>query len=166
MNIFTGRCTIRTPVTEDVHGLIELEADAVSMRYLDGPTHPPLNKVNEKIQSIDQDSSSFLVIALTKTGEVIGRCALCCDGEGSGEVEIVLRSTYHKDGYGPEVLDRLLAYGFEELFLHKIQAKVNPANEPCMKLLRRKKFVQISTVSDDQAVPHWDWLVFDLSAHE
>lgn len=134
------------------------------MQFLDGPTNVSIETVDRKIKAVDQYSIDFLAINVTSTNEFIGRCGLACDADRSAEISIVLHSKYHKQGYGLEVFQRLIAFGFSELHLRKIRARVNPANYGSLSLLKKNEFTYTSISSEDQTVPNWNWFIFERSS--
>ncbi len=58
-------------------------------------------------------------VVLDATGQLIGGCNLLLSGK-KAEVGWILHRDYWKQGYGPELGKALLAFGFDELSLHRI----------------------------------------------
>lgn len=56
------------------------------------------------------------------------------------EIGITLATAYHGRGYAVEAIERLLAYLFDELRLHRVRAGVDPENPASWKTLERLGF--------------------------
>lgn len=48
-----------------------------------------------------------------------------------------------------EALSAILAYGFTIMKLHSVEARVNPLNEPSIKLLERNNFIREGLFKED-----------------
>jgi ribosomal-protein-alanine N-acetyltransferase len=59
-----------------------------------------------------------------------------------GEVGYVLLPEYQGKGIMHEALGAVIAYGFDVMKLHSIEANTNPNNTPSHKLLERHGFVR------------------------
>lgn len=111
---------------------------------LDGPEE--LEKEKQKAlfgwRTFNRDLFYFHFV-LKETGEVIG------DGgfhtwylqHRRAEIGYRLLHDRHKGrGYMREILPLILAYGFEQMDLNRIEAMVAPLNEPSLRLLRNNGF--------------------------
>lgn len=83
-----------------------------------------------------------MAVAGRETGEMIGDVAyyLFKNDTRQAEIGITLAGAYQGKGYASEIIERLLAYLFEELRLHRVRAGVDPANIPSWKVLERLGF--------------------------
>jgi aminoglycoside 6'-N-acetyltransferase len=83
-----------------------------------------------------------MAIEVKETGEMIGDLAyyLLKEDQRQAEIGITLASTYHGRGYGVEAAERLLAYLFDELKLHRVRANCDVENPPAWKTLERLGF--------------------------
>lgn len=64
---------------------------------------------------------------LKETGELIGACSLTLSGD-EAEIGWILHRDYWRQGYGYEMGEALLSYGFEELGMHRIIAHCDAEN--------------------------------------
>lgn len=54
-----------------------------------------------------------------------------------GEIGYVLNPEYHKKGYGTEAANRVLRFGFDELGLHRIEAKFMQGNAASLRVMEK-----------------------------
>ncbi len=95
-----------------------------------------LNKLEAKKQA------NRYTIMMGKSEEIIGSCGfnyLDYDNE-KAEVGYDLGKEYWGRGLASEVVTMMLKYGFQELHLNRIEAKVAPANVRSIRLLERLGF--------------------------
>lgn len=56
---------------------------------------------------------------------------------------------HHRQGYGSDAAERLVAYGFDQLGLHKIEARVFEFNDPSRRLLESVGFTREGVHRDE-----------------
>ncbi len=104
------------------------------MRYL---SEPPWTDPERPARQIAEDAAAFaareafrFAIVLNETGRVIGDCGICRLhwGNRRGEVGYALHPAHWGRGYMTEALRALLAFGFEDLDLIRLEADVDPRN--------------------------------------
>ena len=73
------------------------------------------------------------------SGHMIGTCGFTTiDAPNNvGEVGYVLNPDYHGLGYGTEAAERVLRFGFEELGLHRIEAKFMKGNDSSLHVMEK-----------------------------
>ncbi len=81
-------------------------------------------------------------VTLGKENRVIGTCTLFHIDEQNRRAEIgyALAREYWGQGLMSEALTTLLKYAFSTLDLHRIEADVDPRNEPSVRILERLGF--------------------------
>ena len=82
----------------------------------------------------------YLAIAARQTDELIGFIRIGLGGHRSGELGYALRKDRWRQGYTYEAAQLMLAFGFGELGLHRIQAACGPNNHASQDLLSRLGF--------------------------
>lgn len=65
---------------------------------------------------------------------------------------LLRKDEYKNKGLMTEALAKVIAYGFNELNLHRLQGMVDPANEASIKLLIKNKFVKEGIAREDYNV--------------
>jgi len=95
------------------------------------------------MENAEKDTGYSFGIFLTENGELIGRINLSNVARGffqSGNIGYFLDEDYNGRGYMTEAVSLLLAYAFETLGLHRIQAAVMPRNVGSRKCLEKNGF--------------------------
>ncbi|HLD05515.1 MAG TPA: GNAT family N-acetyltransferase [Candidatus Nanoarchaeia archaeon] len=81
----------------------------------------------------------------------VGSVNLHPDGSGrSAEIGYYLGSEFMKRGYVTRSVRRLIQYGFEELGVQEVWAKVAKSNEPSIPVLIKTEFSEDNSRSDDR----------------
>jgi predicted thioesterase/RimJ/RimL family protein N-acetyltransferase len=116
----TDSLILRPFTMEDLDVVHSWASNPDNVRYMSwGP--------NTKQQSMDfltdtQAGADFAVV-LKDTGALIGSCGIYPDGTcDTGEMGWILHQNYWKQGYGTELGEALIRYGFEDLKLRRISA--------------------------------------------
>ena len=80
-----------------------------------------------------------LAIRVPGTGEFAGFTMLEIDPEqtSTAEVGCILLPAYWKSGYASEILRALLAFGFDELALHRVYGKCDELNLPSAHVMEK-----------------------------
>lgn len=124
------------------------DAEALYAAHGDERTHhywssPALKSVAETADYIrgTLDMTGAHVWAITETGgEALGRIGLFIEREGVGEIGIIMRPEATGRGLASKALNLVVAYGFENLDLHRIGADIDPDNTSSISLFLRAGF--------------------------
>lgn len=128
--------------------LVVLSSEAVC-RYYD---LSPLTSLDEAADLIMRHAAAFAhqerfrwVLARKEDDGVIGSCGISRWDEAAAQAEIgyELSPDWQGGGLMREALDAVLAFGFDEMQLVRIEANVVPENEASLRLLRRLGFQEI-----------------------
>lgn len=128
----TPRLLLRKFAPDDfdaVHAYASVLANVIYMPW--GPngeaeTRDFINKAIAKTEKETPDDYHFAV-TLKDGGGLIGGCVLFTNGD-TGELGWILHRDYWRQGYGPELGEALLSFGFGELALHRITAHCDAEN--------------------------------------
>ncbi len=73
------------------------------------------------------------------SGKMIGTCGFTRFDfpHNSAEIGYVLNPAYHGKGYGTEAAGRVLRFGFENLSLHRIEAKFMQGNQSSLRVMEK-----------------------------
>lgn len=142
----TQRLTLRPPRPGDEADLLAIHGDPEVMRYF---SEPPWTDPERPARQIADDAAAFaarthyrFAIVLNETGRQIGNCGLVRlhAQNRRAEVGYALHRGHWGRGYMNEALQALLAFGFGELDLHRIEADVDPRNGASTGALERLGF--------------------------
>ncbi len=100
------------------------------------------DKYEKGMATYNKSFVNFLLIDKL-TGKVIGDCGFHTWYVHHFRAEVGYSLLYEEDkrkGYMSEALAAIIAYGFEEMNLHRIEAFVAPNNVPSLSLLKKMNF--------------------------
>ncbi|MBD3636948.1 MAG: GNAT family N-acetyltransferase [Crocinitomicaceae bacterium] len=154
----TERLIVRQLSLSDHGTFHDLQSNPSVMQYTG---QAPMNEeesladLQHVIAHYSDASSGFRVwgVYLKNSGENIGTGALISE-KGQHEIGFRLREDFWKMGYGKELAQGLLEYGFDQLQFDKIFAEVDEQNEGSIKILDKvldciRKFHNPETDTDD-----------------
>lgn len=155
ITLSTARLTLRPFVDADAAALHEMFGNPRVMRYWSSPPwqgDEELQRFMAYNRAMDEDGSG-LRLAITRrhadsrdahAGRPIGQCTLFGIFRPSRRAEIgySLAESAWGQGYATEACAELVRHGFEDLDLNRIEADIDPRNEPSAGVLRRLGFVQ------------------------
>ena len=144
--INASRVSLRWISEEDVDALYRIFSHAEVMRYWSTPPLADRNAAVKLLHEIHDDfrGETFLKwgIARRTDDALIGTATLFNLNLDSHRAEIgyCLDRAEWRKGYMNEALQALLAYAFDELALHRIEADVDPRNTASIKTVERLGF--------------------------
>ncbi|MEH0154849.1 GNAT family protein [Limibacter armeniacum] len=122
--------------------------DIQLMTFLGIPNTTELTKEKKKYEGgLSTHNRSFLNFLLIdkSTDKVIGSCGFHTwyIDHNRAEIGYALSDESAKNkGYMSEALQQIIAYGFEKMELHRIEAFVGPENAPSVKLVEKHGFTK------------------------
>jgi RimJ/RimL family protein N-acetyltransferase len=140
------RIELRSLVDGDAPALLAIFGDSEVTKYWASPSIPDLAAAKKLIgEAYDKFARRQLFkwgVASLETGTLLGTCSLgnVVLAHRHAEVGFVLRRDMWGQGLATEALRVLLAFCFEKLDLHRIEADVDPQNERSLKVLERQGF--------------------------
>ena len=146
VRLTTERLVLRAYADTDRAAFHRMYSDPDVMRY---GTGAPWRSIDEATAYLDKDrreraagETLRLAIERRSDGATIGSCALFAFEPDSRRAEIgySLARDAWGHGYASETAGRLLAYAFDELRLHRIEADIDPRNTASARLLERLGF--------------------------
>ena len=142
------RLVLRPPKLEDADALFSIFSDPEAMRFW---ATPPWQSRQQAVDRIEQDvadqadgSALRLLLEPAAGGPILGAVALFGFVEGSARAEtgyIVARPAWGQ-GFAQEAMRALLTYAFASLRLRRVEADIDPRNEPSARLLERLGFLR------------------------
>jgi RimJ/RimL family protein N-acetyltransferase len=121
----------------DADGLFEVFSNPDAMKYWSTLPYTELAQMEGHIgETIEADPQTNLEFAVEYQGRVIGKAGFW----KIPEIGYILHPDHWRKGFGAEILQALIAYGFEERGFDHIFADVDPENVASIKLLKRMGF--------------------------
>lgn len=148
ITLHTTRLLLRPLRPDDATQLFAIHADAEFMRYW---STPPWTSIEQAHSLIERDQraaaandSLRLGLVLRESSQLVGTCSLfgviaqCRRAEfGYG-----IARPYWRRGYQFEAASAVIALAFGELGLNRLEADVDPRNEPSARSLEKLGFVR------------------------
>jgi ribosomal-protein-alanine N-acetyltransferase len=142
----TERLILRRLDMDDAETLFQLRTNKEVNKYLDRPLPASVEEVKAYIKMIDgllADSKGvYWVICLKTDNKLIG--AICMwnfkPEKDMTELGYELRSEFQGRGLMQEAIEKIIAYGFNDMRLKTITALPSPENERSVALLKRNGF--------------------------
>lgn len=142
----TPRLTLRSLEPSDDADVFAVFSDPSVMRYWDGAV---MTTRQDAMNYIDHIHHGFRRrelfqwgIADRETNGVLGTCTLThfSTVHERSEIGFAIRQERWGKGLGSEAVAAVVAFAFEKLNLHRIEADVDPRNERSLRLLERLRF--------------------------
>lgn len=144
----TERLLLRPLATDDAADLFAVFSDPEVMRFWSCGPWSAGEQADQYIASAAQDLAAGAMLRLgievAATGQLIGQLALHHFDQQNRRCEIgyALGRAHWGKGYLGEAMTALLAHGFAQLSLHRIEADVDPRNTASTRALEKLGFVQ------------------------
>ncbi|WIM40256.1 GNAT family protein [Paenibacillus sp. PK4536] len=144
----TSRFVLRQAQPEDSHDLYELYADEAVVEYM---PFTPFTSVDEALDEMKwytrifaEQSGLRWMIEDREHAKVIGTCGFLGYEQEHHRAELGydLSSAYWGKGIMKEVALCIIQFGFEQIELNKIEAKIEPKNQASIRLMEKLEFVQ------------------------
>lgn len=146
--IETERLILRRITNDDVNEVFELRSNPETMKYIPRPLVKTTEDALEHVAMIEEKITSNIGInwGITLKGDskvlgIIGYYRMQPENYRA-EIGYMLLPEYHGKGIIPEAVNRLIAYGFDDLKLHSIEAVIDPENLASEKVLQKCGFVK------------------------
>ncbi len=145
----TARLTLREPHPDDVNALFLIRSNPTLMQFIPRPlARTPADAAAVLTLIRDgQARTERINWVITRTGQsdellgIIGYVNIYPDAHRA-EIGYILRADCHGQGLMDEALQATVAYGFDVMRLHSIEAIIRPENAASRKLVARNGFVQ------------------------
>ncbi|WGX74975.1 GNAT family N-acetyltransferase [Paraclostridium bifermentans] len=139
--IETDRLMLRELETTDINDLFDILSSERVTKYYGKYPMKNLSEADDLIlkfyKSFKDQKSIRWGIELKETNRIIGTCGFHCWNKNHfrAEVGYELGEAFWNKGYATEAISSILRYGFEFMYLERIEAIVYPENKPSEKLL-------------------------------
>jgi ribosomal-protein-alanine N-acetyltransferase len=144
----TERLTLRPLVFADADAIFAMRADPVVQRY---GSHPPWTDRQAALDWLDRNARGTakgehaqFAIERRSDGVVVGTCTLYDLNAQCRRAEVgyALALSAWGKGYANEAVSAMLDWGFDELDLNRVEADIDPRNEPSARALERLGFTR------------------------
>ncbi len=163
LTLATARLDLRPLVPADASGLFAICSDKAVMRYGGALAWTDLQMAMDKIEQDRRDAADGVCFRLglfrRDDGGLLGTCTLFHIDEQCRRAEIgyMLAASAWGKGYATEAISALLAHGFGQMRLNRIEADIDPLNRASARVLERQGFVMEGLLRER-------WIVGDLKS--
>lgn len=153
-SIETERLILREVTKNDAESLLAYLSDQQVTRHMG---LDPFVSAEDALDEIDWYQSIFddgtgmrWGITIKEEDRVIGSCGFLNMSQKHRRAEIgfELSREYWGNGIAGEALEAVIAYGFSQLELNRIEALIEPANSPSQRLVERNGFMREGLLRD------------------
>ncbi len=141
--LVTERLTLRKMMVIDTGDMYEYASRQEVTKYLTWQPHPDRDYTRGYLQYLGNRYSAGMfydwAIVYEPDCKMIGTCGFTsfnCTND-SAEVGYVLNPTYWGKGIAAEALERVLTFGFEDLGLHRIEARFIEENDRSRRVMEK-----------------------------
>ena len=144
----TERLILKAISMEFVDDIFRQRSKKEVMQYIARPLLQSKSDAQDLIKNyeflFEQNITISWAIVLKEKSQMIGTVGFPRVNKDNhrGEVGYSLDTDYWYKGYMNEALKRVLAYGFEELHFHSIEAMIHPDNKSSSDLVKKHGFVK------------------------
>lgn len=169
-NLETERLFLRRLHNDDVDEVLALRGNADVMKYIPKPLAKTKEDALAHIAMIEdkivQNIGINWGITLKGNSKIIGIIGIYKFYPENHRAEIgymSLPETYGK-GYITEAIKEVVAYGFEQLNLHSIEAIIDPDNSASERVLQKNGFVKEAHILENELWDgkFWDTVIYSL----
>ncbi len=142
----SSRLQLRWLDEADAANLFEVFSDPQVMRYWSSTAWTDVSAGVALVEDVRRKFAAGTLyqwgVARRSDDAVIGTCTLSnVDTQNRrAEIGFILRRDHWGQGYMFEATKALLRYAFEQLALHRVEADIDPRNEPSIRLIERLGF--------------------------
>lgn len=146
--LHTTRLTMRHITLDDTAALFELRSNPEVMQHIDRPLAVHIDEARVLIESLEtgrtNNESVTWGITLKNSPTVIGTIGYwrIAKEHYRAEIGYLLHPKFQRQGIMSEAMAAAIAYGFQSMRLHSIEANVSPDNIASIGLLERTGFVR------------------------
>ncbi|HEU4716770.1 MAG TPA: GNAT family N-acetyltransferase [Bacteroidia bacterium] len=144
----TERLILRRVEPADVAEMFVLRSDRQLMKFIPRPVaqspDDALALIHSMAEGIAKNEMINWGMVLKSSGKVIGTVGFfrMKPEHFRAEIGYMLHGDFHGTGIMQEALVKAIAFGFQSMKLHSIEAVVDPANIASIRLLERNGFVR------------------------
>ena len=143
----TERLLLREITPDDAGALFQLRTDKRSMRYIGKKIPSSLNEIFKLItvlrEGITLNTAITWAICFKDDPKLIGTIGyhLIYKEHSRAEIGYMLLSSVWQQGIISEAIPAVLQYGFHEMELHSVEAKIDPENKASSACLKKFNFI-------------------------
>lgn len=150
--IITKNLLIREIMPSDINVLLSVYSKEENMKYISSGKYDwTVEDLKGKYEKVNTDGypQGYGIFSVVADGEIIGEAGLFNSFGYKKILELgyILDNKYWNRGYGTEICEGLLNYGFNVLGLEKIIARMYPENIGSIRICEKLNFVKVDVAN-------------------
>jgi ribosomal-protein-alanine N-acetyltransferase len=145
--LYTERLILKEITKKDATVLFDMRRDPELMKYIDRPIPKSIEDIYSLIEKMDKmkttgEGISWGIFKKESPDEKIGNIGFyrIMAEHYRAEIGYMLKAEEHRKGILFEAIQEVIAYGYNQMNLHSIEANINPSNIASRKLLEKAGF--------------------------
>ena len=153
--LLTERLILRPIRLDDAERLFSMRSSEKMMAFIQRPRAKTIADATKLIESmqegLEKKESIVWVMSLKNDPQMIGTIGFwrMTPEHFRAEVGYLLHEDYWQQGFAYEALVKVLAYGFEVMNCHSVEANIDPRNTASQRLLEKAGFVKEAHFKED-----------------
>jgi ribosomal-protein-alanine N-acetyltransferase len=169
-NLETERLLLRRLNPNDVEEVFALRSNPEIMKYIPRPLLKSKEEALEHIAMMEDKIVNNIGInwGITVKGSnkiigIIGHYRIQPENHRA-EIGYMSLPEYNGKGYITEAIKAVVAYGFEQMNLHSIEAVIDPGNTASEKVIQKNGFVKEAHILENEfwEGKFWDTMIYSL----
>jgi ribosomal-protein-alanine N-acetyltransferase len=169
-NLETERLLLRRVTVDDADEMFLLRSNPDSMKYVPRPLAESREDALQHIAMIDSkiEDNTGINWAITLKGNpkfigIIGHYRIQPENYRA-EIGYMILPEYYGKGIATEAIKATLAYGFEDMSLHSIEAVIDPENTASERVLQKNGFVKEAHILENEYFggKFWDTVIYSI----
>lgn len=155
-NLETERLLLRRVSNDDVNEIFAIRSDAETMKYIPRPlvenlqeAQAHIDMINDKIENNEGINWAITLKGNPKLIGIIGHYRIKPE-HYRAEIGYMLHPEFHGKGYVTEAIEKVVAFGFNNMKLHSIEAIIDPENSASAKVLEKNGFVKEAHLRENE----------------
>ncbi len=166
----TQRLLLRRVTADDAPQIFALRSNPKTMKFIPRPLVTSIEEALEHFKMIDDkiNSNEGINWAITLKANpqligIIGHYRLQPENHRT-EIGYMILPEFSGKGFTTEAIDAVLAYGFEVMQLHSVEAVIDPENFASEKVLIKNGFVKEAHILENELYEgkFWDTVIYSL----
>jgi len=152
----SDRLKYRRVNLNDINEIFAMRSDPEMMKYIPRPLATTIEEALAHAKMIDEkiDANEGINWAITLKDDpkmigIIGHYRIKPENFRA-EIGYMLLPEFHGKGYISEAVAKAVAYGFDTMKLHSIEAIIDPLNEASAKVLEKNGFVKEAHLKENE----------------
>lgn len=154
MEIQTNRLILKKVNKDDVKGLFKIFGNDNLTKYSKTGPDKEINETKRRVEKMifhwEKHNFGDFIVLNKETHQTIGFGGLYYKRDGGNiNISYIVDQKYWGQGFGYEIAQTLIKYGFNTLNLEKIVAEIDPKNAASIKLVEKYGFEYNKTIGYD-----------------